>query len=130
MKTVTREATTRNEGVTELLGTYEIVEFETVQEAIDKFGEAVVTGLINSQYSTDVARIARAAFQKDGDVDVQAEIDAYVPGQRKAKPSMAKLMDIIGDLAADGKADVVSKVIALQSDEGLEAAYNFALENK
>jgi 4-hydroxy-3-methylbut-2-enyl diphosphate reductase IspH len=130
MKTVTREATIRNEGASELLGTYQVTEFDTVEEAVEKFGSAVVVGMINSSYGNDVARVARNAFQKEEEVDVQAEIDAYVPGQRKSKPSMAKLMALVGELAAEGKADIVAQVVTLQATEGIEAAYNFALENK
>lgn len=131
MKFETREATTRVEGESQHLGTYQVPIFETVQDALDKFNgkEDVVVGLLNSAYGSDLGRVARTAFQKDGATEdsVQKAVDSFVPGQRSIRPTQANLLKITSQLAVEGKEDAVKQTLVLMGEEGIEAAFNYAM---
>jgi len=125
----------REEGEVKILGEFTFSEFETTAEAIEKFGEEIVLALINRSWTGDLQRTAREACKKTGEAaksteEIQTLLNDYKPGVRTAKVNLKNYNELMGKLAAQGKTDVLMAGIAIYTKEGLEAAYNYFMENK
>lgn len=83
MKTTEIKIKTKNEASEALEATVTYDLPETLQEAVEKFGETAIFDLVTQQLSTNVGNIARAAL-RDGD-DPQEAASGYVPGQKRPR---------------------------------------------
>ncbi len=124
MKYVAKEVGTK-EGV---LGTLDFPILESVEEAIELYGERQTLALIQRAINIDTERIGRDNLKsgKKSVEEVQALINAYKPGQRgSGKPTMKTYVTLLGTVGEAGEIDTMLESQKIYSSEGVEAAVGF-----
>lgn len=129
MQKIVKPVGTREEGT---LGNIAFVQFDTIAEAVEQYGELTVIGLFNRALSQDMERVARENLKKEKETEetTQALIDNYRPGNRTAKPTMKNFQAMVAEFAEAEKVDEVLSAHRIYKAEGLEAAYNYLVEQK
>jgi hypothetical protein len=124
MKYVAKEVGTK-EGV---LGTLDFPILESVEEAVELYGERQTLALIQRAVNIDTERIGRDNLKagKKSQEEVQALINAYKPGQRgSGKPTMKTYVNLMSAVGEAGEIDIMLESQKIYGSEGLEAAVGY-----
>lgn len=120
MKTVELEVKTKK-GEEEVTSKFNYKMAETVDEAVQVYGEEVVFELLDSQIRTNAQNIARAALREGR--DPQQAADGYTPGVKRERAPVDPVAATLnkadrGEMSADDLQNLIAQLQARLGSAG------------
>jgi len=123
MKTIRKAVGTQNE----TLGEFDFPVLESIEEAVEAYGDRQTLMLLQRAVGIDVERIARDMMKAGKpQEEAQAAVDAYKPGLRSSgKPTLKMFLTLLNKFGKAGKIDEMLKAQEINDTDGVEAAVGY-----